>query len=77
MNTSAYRMSFWLVAHTIYESSLISAIREEIDPGIKGGKSDINYHSRRSKLPNAQRYTSAAASSRDVDSARNFKAPLL
>ncbi len=73
MNANAYKMCFWLVAHTIYEPSLASGIRDEIAPAIKGGKMDINYLVDEKKCPllNAAfnetlRYTSAATSGRVV-----------
>ena len=73
MNAHAYKMCFWLVAHTIYEPSLASSIRDEIVPAIKGGKMDISYlveEKKRSMLNAAfnetLRYTSAATSGRVV-----------
>ena len=73
MNANAYRMCFWLVAHVIYEPSLISTIRQEIGPAIKGGKLDINYLVEDQNCPvlNATfnevlRYTGASTSGRVV-----------
>ena len=79
MNANVYRMCFWLVAHTIYEPSLMSTIRNEIGPVIRGGKLDINYLVEDQNCPmlNAAfnetlRYTSAAASGRVVLSPTNI-----
>lgn len=79
MNANVHRMCFWLVAHTIYEPSLMSTIRNEIGPAIKGGKLDINplVEDQNCPMLNAAfnetlRYTSAAASGRVVLSPTNI-----
>ena len=79
MNANAYKMCFWLIAHTIYEPSFLSTIRNEIAPAIKGSKMDINYLAEEKNCPmlNAAfnetlRYTSAATSGRVVLSPTNI-----
>lgn len=79
MNANVYRMCFWLVAYTIYEPSLMSTIRNEIGPAVKGGKLDISYLVEDENCPmlNAAfnetlRYISAAASGRVVLSPTNI-----
>lgn len=73
MNANAYKMCFWLLAHTVYEPSLLMSIRSEITPAIREGKIDINYLVEEKNCPvlNAAfnenlRYTSAATSGRVV-----------
>lgn len=73
MNANAYRLCFWLVAHTITEPSLLSTIRKEIATAIRGEKLDINYLVKDQNRPmlNATfnktlRYTSVAASGRVI-----------
>ena len=75
MNANVYKMCFWLIAHTIYEPSLLSTIRHEITPAVKEGKIDVNYLVEEKNCPmlNAAfnetlRYTSAATSGRVVHS---------
>ena len=79
MNANAYRLCFWLVAHTITESSLLSIIRSEIAPAIKRGNLDINYLVEDQNCPTLNatfnetlRYTSVAASGRFVLSPTNI-----
>ncbi|KAL8935169.1 MAG: hypothetical protein Q9216_005555 [Gyalolechia sp. 2 TL-2023] len=73
MNANAYKMCFWLLAHTIFDRSLLASIRMEIAPAVKGGKIDINYLVDEARCPilnaafnEALRYTSAATSGRVV-----------
>ena len=73
MNANAYKMCFWLLAHILCDSSLLSRIREETAPAIKGNDVDINVLVDEDTCPmlNAAfnetlRYTSAATSGRTV-----------
>ncbi|KAL8827932.1 MAG: hypothetical protein Q9170_006814 [Blastenia crenularia] len=75
MNANAYKMCFWLLAHVLCNPSLLSTIREETAPAIKGNKVDINLLVDEDTCPmlNAAfnetlRYTSAATSGRTVTS---------
>ncbi|KAL8921810.1 MAG: hypothetical protein Q9208_005567 [Pyrenodesmia sp. 3 TL-2023] len=73
MNANAYKMAFWLLAHVIFDPSLLSSIREEMAPAIKGEDIDIEYLVSEASCPlinatfnEALRYTSAATSGRVV-----------
>lgn len=73
MNANAYKMAFWLLAHIIFDPSLLSSIREEMAPAIKGEDIDIEYLVSEASCPlinatfnEALRYTSAATSGRVV-----------
>ena len=79
MNANAYKMCFWLLAHTNFDPSFLSAIRDEITPAIQGGKMDINSLVDEQTCPvlnaafnEALRYTSAATSGRVVLSPTNI-----
>ncbi len=73
MNANAYKMAFWLLAHIIFNPSLLSSIREEMAPAIKSQDIDIEFLVSETHCPliNATfnetlRYTSAATSGRVV-----------
>ena len=73
MNANAYKMAFWLLAHVIFDPWLLSSIRKEMAPAIKGDSIDIEYLVAESDCPvinaafnEALRYNSAATSGRVV-----------
>ncbi|KAL8949024.1 MAG: hypothetical protein Q9222_004833 [Ikaeria aurantiellina] len=75
MNANAYKLCFWLLAHIVCDHSLLSQIRKEIIPAVKGGQVDVSLLVDEKACPvlNAAfnetlRYTSAATSGRTVTS---------
>ncbi|KAL8800175.1 MAG: hypothetical protein Q9200_007333, partial [Gallowayella weberi] len=72
-NANAYKVCFWLLAHILYDPSLLSAIRKETAPAVEGGKVDINLLVDETTCPTLNaafnetlRYTGAVTSSRTV-----------
>ena len=73
MNANAYKMCFWLLAHTLHNRSFLSTLLAEIEPAVTASHIDINYLVDPARCPmlNAAfnetlRYTSAATSARVV-----------